>query len=91
LLDQFTGQQLAHGQFARKRYVEPSAVSMIGPLASASEFIEVIVGVGPAASGMFTEARKVAPAIIFIDKIDTIGCARAARERLETWTSASRR
>jgi cell division protease FtsH len=45
--------------------------------ASASEFIEMIVGVGARrVRELFSEARKVAPAIIFIDEIDTIGRAR---------------
>ena len=45
--------------------------------ASAAEFIEMVVGVGASrVRELFTEARKVAPAIVFIDEIDTIGRAR---------------
>ena len=45
--------------------------------ASASEFIEMIVGVGAQrVRELFGEARKVAPAIVFIDEIDTIGRVR---------------
>ncbi len=44
---------------------------------SASEFIEMVVGVGAArVRDLFEEAKKVAPSIIFIDEIDAIGRAR---------------
>ena len=44
---------------------------------SASEFIEMVVGVGASrVRGLFSEARKVAPAIVFIDEIDAVGRAR---------------
>jgi len=44
---------------------------------SASEFIEMVVGVGASrVRDLFEEAKKVAPAIIFIDELDAIGRTR---------------
>jgi cell division protease FtsH len=46
---------------------------------SASEFIEMFVGVGASrVRDMFKEARKEAPALIFIDELDAIGRSRGA-------------
>jgi len=46
---------------------------------SASDFVEMFVGVGAArVRDLFAQAQKVAPCIIFIDELDAVGRARMA-------------
>jgi cell division protease FtsH len=50
---------------------------------SASEFIEMLVGVGASrVRDLFSQAKAAAPAIVFIDELDAIGRARGAATHL---------
>ena len=58
---------------------------------SASEFMEMYVGVGAARiRDLFKKAKREAPSVIFIDEIDTIGRTRASANSAMSRKNASR-